>query len=129
MMGALQFRLISEGCFVHIASPDRWGKTGVEFVTLTDPMKSGGTTNRVILITDGVEERDLGMVMVYCHHNQARIEACDALSTLNECNSSELSMVVVRRYSNTPYIPRGTNHSLYLDMDIFQGVLPLFNFP
>ena len=61
------------------------------------------------------------MVMVFSHPHQAKIEACDALSALCECDSSELSMVVVRNYSNTPYIPRGTSHSLYLDMGTLSG--------
>ena len=49
----------------------------------------------------------MGMVMVFCHPHQVKIEACDALSTLHQCDLSEPSLVVVRRYSNTPYIPRG----------------------
>ena len=64
-----------------------------------------------ILITNGVGERNLGMVMVFCHPNQVKMEACDVLSTLCQCESSELSVVVVRRYSNTSYIPRG--HPIY----------------
>ena len=71
----------------------------------------------VILISNGVGERDLGIVMVFCYPNQAKIEACDALSTLHQCDSSEPGVVVVRRYSNTLYIPWGTAHSFYLDMD------------
>ena len=43
------------------------------------------------------------------------------LSTLWQCSSWEPSMVVVRRYSNTPYIPRGTSHSLHLDMGNLSG--------
>ena len=61
------------------------------------------------------------MVMVFCLPSQARIEACDALSTLCQHDTSELGMVVVRRYFNTPYVPRGTSHVLYLDMDTFYG--------
>ena len=82
-LGALQFRLISEGFFTYIASPDKWGKTRVEFVTLTGLKRSRETTNTVIPITNRVEERDLGMVTVFCHPDQARIEACDALSALH----------------------------------------------
>ena len=55
---------------------------GVEFVTLTSPKKSAETTNTVILITNGVGESDLGLVTVFCHPDQARKEACDALSAL-----------------------------------------------
>ena len=109
------------GVFAHIASSDKWGKTRVEFVTLTGLKKNEETTNMVILITDRVGERDLGIVTVFCHPDQARIEACDTLSTLHQCNLPEPSMVVVRRYSNTPYIPRGMSCSLYLDVDTLSG--------
>ena len=54
----------------------------VEFLTLTSLKSSGKTTNLLILITDGVGERNLDMVTVFCHPNQAKMEACDALSTL-----------------------------------------------
>ena len=118
-----------EGFFTCIASPSKWGKTGVEFVTLTCPKKSGEITNMVILITDGVGESDLGMVIVFCHPDQARIEACDALSALHQCNSSELSVVVIRRYSNTPYIPRGCPMYFIWMWALSPGALLLPNFP
>ena len=58
----------------------------------------------VILVTDGVGESNLGLVTVFCHPNQARMEACDALSALCHCDSSKpCVVVVVKRYSNTPY--------------------------
>ena len=41
----------------------------------------------------------MGMVMIFCQPNQAKMEACDALPGLHHCDSSELSVVVVRRYS------------------------------
>ena len=41
----------------------------------------------------------------------------ESTSTQMEQWSSEPSMVVVRRYSNTPYIPREMSHSLCLDVD------------
>ena len=96
-LGALQFRLVSEGFFAYIASSDNWGKAG----GIPHPNWSKdewGTTNKVILITNGMGERDLGMVTVFCHPNQAKMETCDALSALCQCDSSEPNMVVVRRY-------------------------------
>ena len=128
-LGAPQLRLISEGFFTHITSPDRWGKTGVEFVTLTGPKESGKTTNTVIHITNRVEESDLSLVKVFCHPDQARMDACDTLSALCQCDSSELSIVVVRRYSNTAYIPRGMSCALYLDMDTFSRGVASTQFP
>ena len=58
-----------------------------------------------ILATDRVGQGNLGVVITFCHHNQAKMKASDALSGLHQCNLSEPSMVVVRRYTNTPYIP------------------------
>ena len=78
------------------------------------PKKGRETINMVILIPDGVGDSDLGLVTVFCH-------PCDALSALHQCDSSELSLVMVRRYSNTPYILRGTCHALYVDMGAFSG--------
>ena len=115
-LGALQFRIVSEGLFVCISSPNWWGNTRVEFFTQTSLKMSGETTNMVILITDGVGESVLGMMTVFCHPEQARIEACDALSILCQSDTCKLSVVLVRRYSNIPYIPRETSCSLYLDM-------------
>ena len=84
----------------------------------------------VILITNGVGERDLGLVMVFCHPNQAKMETCDILSALHQQqHSSEPSMVAVGRYSDTPYIPWGIIHSLYLDMGTFSGGFTLAQFP
>ena len=46
---------------------------------------------------------------------------CDALSALCQCDLSEPSVVAVRRYSNTSYIPQGMIHSPYLDVGTFSG--------
>ena len=69
-----------------------------------------------IVVTDGVEEGNLGMVTTFHHHNQAKMEASDALSTLCQCDLPEPSVVVVRRYTNTPHIPQGSSHLPYLDV-------------
>ena len=45
------------------------------------------------------------MVNTFCCHDQVKIEASEALSALCQCDSLEPSVVVVRRYTNTPYIP------------------------
>ena len=93
------------------------------FITLTGPKRSKETTNPAILITDGIGEGDLDMMTAFCHPDQAKIEACDALSAL--CPS----VMLVRRYSNTPYIPRGTCCSLYLDVSTFSGGAASAQFP
>ena len=120
-LGVHQFKLITEEFFAHNAFPNNLGKTKVECLTLTSLKRSRETTNLVISITNGVREGELGMLTVFCHAHQAKIKACDALSTLDQCNLSELTMVVMSIYSNNPYIPRGTSHSLYLDMGSLSG--------
>ena len=47
------------------------------------------------------------MVTVFHHPDQDRIGACDALTALSQHDSSQPTVVVIRRYSNTPYLPRG----------------------
>ena len=51
MFGCSLVWISFEGFFGHIASPDKWGKAGVEFLTLTGLKMSGKTTNMMILIT------------------------------------------------------------------------------
>ena len=68
------------------------------------------------------------MVTTFCHHNQAKIEVSDALSTLHQHELPEPSVVIVRRYTNTPNMPWGTSCFLYLDISSLSlGVLPLPN--
>ena len=62
-----------------------------------------------------------GCSLIYINFRGLQIEACDALPALHQYNSSELSMVVVRRCSNTSYIPRGTSCLLYLDVGSLSG--------
>ena len=62
-----------------------------------------------IPITDGVGEENLGMVTIFCYHNQNKMEASDALSALCQHDSPQPTVVVIRRYTNTPYIPQGTS--------------------
>ena len=57
------------------------------------------------------------------------MKACDTLSALHQCDSCKLSAVVVRKYSNTPYFPRGMSHSLYLDMDTLSRGVASTQFP
>ena len=54
---------------------------------------------------DGLREGNLGMVTTFCGHDQANVEASEALSALPHCDSPEPSVVVVRRYTNSPDIP------------------------
>ena len=69
-----------------------------------------------ILITDGVGKGDLGKVTTFCSHNQVKMEASEVLTTLHQCDSPGPSVFVVRRYTNTPFIPQGTSRLLYLNV-------------
>ena len=82
-----------------------------------------------ILITDGVGEENLGMVTTFCHHDQTEMEASDALSALYQHDSPKPSVVVVRRYTNTSYIPQGTSWLLYLDVSTLAGCASSAQFP
>ena len=114
VLGALQFRLISERHFTYVASPDIWRKVGVEFIPDTGLRTCEEVTHMAILITDGVGEGNLGMVTTFYHHNQNKMESSDALPAICQCNAPEPSVVVTRRHTNTPYIPCGTSWPLYL---------------
>ena len=59
----------------------------------------------VILVPDGVGEVTLGMVTTFCHHDQAKVEASEVLCALSQHDLLEPSVVVVRRFTNSPYLP------------------------
>ena len=71
----------------------------------------------------------MGMVSTFCCHNQAKMEASDALSTLHQCNSPDPSVAVVRRYTNTPCIPQGSSCFLYLNVSTLSGGTSTAQFP
>ena len=58
-----------------------------EFITNTSPRISGEANHMVILIIDGIEEENLSMVTVLCHHDQNKMDASNALSTLCQHHS------------------------------------------
>ena len=131
VLGVLWLKLISEGLFAHIAFHDIWRKTGEEFMTNTGPRISSEATPMAILITDGVEGENLGMVTAFCHHDQIKMEASDGLSALCQHNAPEPSVVVVRWYTNTPYpyIPQGTSQLLYLNVSTLSPSLGKLSLP
>ena len=76
----------------------------MEFITSNSKI-SGKTIQIVILVRDGVGKGNLGMVTTFCHHEQFKRETSDALSALCQHDLPESSVVVVKRYTNNPYIP------------------------
>ena len=129
LLGTLQFRIILERLFSHIASLAMWGKAGIEFVTSNSQKISRKAIPMVILVTDGVGEGNLGMVTTLCCHDQSKMAASDVLSAPHQCDSSEPSVVVVRRYTNTPYIPQGYSCLLYLDVSTLSWGTSSTQFP
>ena len=62
------------------------------------------------------------MVTTFCSHNQVKMEASEACTALQQCDLPESRVFMIRRYTNTPFIPWGTSQLLYLDMsDLPQG--------
>ena len=112
----------------HLYSlPAMWGNARMEFITRKIPKISEKAASMAILVTDGVGGGNLGMVTTFCYHNQVMLVASDAISALHQCNSLEPSVVIVRRYTNTPYFSQWSSFLLYLDMHTLSGVLPLPN--
>ena len=54
LMGALQFRVVSERLFTCLTSPAMWGKAGVEFITNNSQKICGEAIPMVVLVMDGV---------------------------------------------------------------------------
>ena len=122
LMGALRFRVILERLFAHLIFPAMWGKAGVKFITNNGQKISGEAIPMVVLVTDGVGEGNLGMMTTFCHHDQAKMEASEALSALHQQDSPESCVVVVRRFTNSHYLPLGSFGFLYLEVTtLFRG--------
>ena len=128
-MGALQFSIILKRLFAQLASPAIWGKAGVEFTTNNIQGMSGEDIPMMVLVMDGVREGNLGMVTTFCHHDQTKIEASEALSALCQHSLPEPSVVIVRRYTNSSYPPQGSFNFLYLDVSTLSGGASSAQFP
>ena len=115
-LGTLQFWMVSERLFTHLSSPSVWGQARLEFFTGGGWKISGEIVPKAVLITNGVEEGSLGMVTTFCCHDQVKVEPSGVLSTLHQWDSPKLSIVVVKIFDNSPYLPRGSSSFLYLDI-------------
>ena len=120
IMGALRFSCIRE-TFHWLNIPCNGGKAEVEFITNNGQRISGEVIPMVILVADGMGEGSLGIMTTFCHHDQAMVEASKVLSTLHQHDSPELSVVVVRRFTNPPYLPQRSFGFLYLDITTLFG--------
>ena len=84
-----------------------WGQAGVEFISDGSWKISSEIIPVAVLIINRVEEGSLGMVTTFCHHAQAKVESSEALSTLHQWDSPKPSIVVVKIFANSPYLPWG----------------------
>ena len=69
------------------------------------------------------------MVTTFCHHDQAKVEPSEALSTLVHWDSSELNIVVVKIFTNSPYLWQGSFGFPYLDITTLSVGMPTAQFP
>ena len=129
LMGTLRFRVTLKRHLAHLTSPAMWGKARVEFITNNGWKISGEAIPMAVLVRDGVGEGNLGMMITFCHHNQAKVEASEVFFALCQHVSLEPSVVVVRRFTNSPYFPWGSFGFLYLDMTTLSGGTSSTQFP
>ena len=115
-LGTLQFWIVLQRWFAHLTSPSMRGKAGVEFITSNGQKISSEIVPMVVLVTDWVEEGSLGMVTTFCHHDQAKMEPSEVLSTLLHCDSPKLSIVEEKIFANAPYLPWQSFGFPYLDV-------------
>ena len=93
-----------------------WGKAIVEFITSTSQKIRDEIIPMAVLVTDRAEEESLDMVTTFCHYDQTKVEPSVALSILLQCDSPEPSIVVVKIFTNSPYLPWGPFSFPYLDI-------------
>ena len=116
-LGTVWFQVVLERLFACLISPALWGKAGVECIANNGQKISGEIIPMVVLVTYRVEEGSLGMVTTFVHHDQAKLEPAEVLSTLVQWDWPELSVVVVKIFINSAYLPPG----------VFQVPLPRCN--
>ena len=115
-LGTLQFQMVWEMLFAHFSSSSMWGQARVEFLSDTSWKISDEIIPMTVLITNGVEEGSLGMVTTFCHHDEAKVESSEVLSILHQSDSPKLSVVVVKIFTNSPYLPWWYSSILYPDV-------------
>ena len=65
---------------------------------------------------DGVGKGKLGMITIFCRSDQVEVGLSDALSTLVQWDSSKPGVVVVKVFTNLPYLPWGSFGPFYLNI-------------
>ena len=106
-LSTLCFHVVSEELFTRLISLELWEQAKVNFTT-----NSGGkaTSEEIIpmaiLITDGVVKGSLGMVAIFCHYDQVKVEPSVMLLILDQQDSHEPAMVVMKTFTNASYFQR-----------------------
>ena len=125
LLSALQFRIISERLFTCIACPTMWGRLEWNSSPAMTKM-SVEAIPFAILVTDWGGRKpghDDHLLLPW----SIKMEASNALSAIHQCDLLEPSVVIVRRYGNTPYMPQGSSCLPYLDISTLSRALPLPN--
>ena len=81
------------------------------------------------MVTNGVDEGSLGMVTIFCHSDQAKVEPLAMLSTLLQWDSPELGVVVMKIFTNSPYFPWGSIGLPFLDIATLSEAISTVQFP
>ena len=116
-LGALCFYIASEGLFTWLTSPVLWGKARADFITnAARRAMSTEIAPLAFLVTDWVGEGRLGIITTFCQSDQVQVEALGAFLTLVYWDSPKPGVVVVKVFTNSPYLPQGFFNSPYLDV-------------
>ena len=74
-LSALHFSVVSEGLSTRLISPDLWGQARDNLITSSGKRAvSDKIGPMAILITNGVGKGSLGMVTIFCHSDQVKVE-------------------------------------------------------
>ena len=88
---------------------------------------SAKITPLAILVMDGVGKGKLGLKTAFCRTDQGKVEPSDVLLTLDQHESPEPGVEVVKVFTNLLCLPQGSFGSPYLDITPFQWALWLPN--
>ena len=69
-----------------------------------------------ILITHAVGKGNLGMVTIFCHSDQAKVEPSVMLPTFVQKDSHQLAMVVMKSFTNPLHFSQGPLGLPFLDI-------------
>ena len=116
-LSALCFRVVVEGAFAKLVTPEVWGQAGINFTTHSSKrVRSEEIAPMAILITDGVGEGKLRMATVFCWSDQAKVDPSVVLLNLIQCDLHEPAMVVVKIFTNSSYFLWGSFGLSFLDI-------------